>query len=96
MMVAALILASTRLESQPAIRLTGVWKVAEIVPPTGAPLSNPQPTMYLFTSRHYSHVSVTSPTPRPNHTGPNLTEKQRLEMWEPFSATAGTYRRPRE
>ncbi len=90
-MVVALILASTRIESQPAIRLTGVWKVAEIVSPAGVRQSSPQPTMYLFTSRYYSHVSVTSPTPRPNHTGPNLTETQRLEMWEPFSATAGTY-----
>ena len=90
-MVVALILASSRIESQPAIRLTGVWKVAEIVSPAGVRHSSPQPTMYLFTSRYYSHVSVTSPTPRPNHTGPNLTETQRLEMWEPFSATAGTY-----
>jgi len=90
-MVVALTLASIRLESQPATRLVGVWKVAEIVPPAGARQSNPQPTMYLFTGRHYSHVSVTSPTPRPNYTGPDMTEKQRLEMWEPFSATAGTY-----
>jgi hypothetical protein len=47
--------------------------------------------MYLFTARHYSHVSVTSSTPRPNYNGPNLTERQQLEMWEPFSATAGMY-----
>ena len=89
--VVALILASIRLESQPALQLKGVWRVAEIVPPAGAAQANPQPTMYLFTGGHYSHVSVTSPTPRPSYTGPNLTETQRLEMWEPFSATAGTY-----
>jgi hypothetical protein len=47
--------------------------------------------MYLFTARHYSHVSVTSTTPRPTYTGTNLTDAQRLEMWQPFSATAGTY-----
>jgi hypothetical protein len=36
-------------------------------------------------------VSVTSTKPRPNYTGPNVTDAQRLEMWQPFTATAGTY-----
>ena len=84
------IIASPRLGSQ-SNPLVGAWKVAEIVSPAGQSLSNPQPTMYLFTARHYSHVSVTSSTPRPIHAGPNLTERQRLDMWEPFSATAGVY-----
>jgi hypothetical protein len=83
--------ATVHVDTQTTNRLVGVWRVAEIVPPAGAPVANPQPTMYLFAGRHYSHVSVTSPNPRPNYTGPNISEKQRLEMWEPFSATAGTY-----
>lgn len=36
-------------------------------------------------------MSVTSTKPRPNYTGQNVTDAQRLEMWQPFSATAGTY-----
>jgi hypothetical protein len=47
--------------------------------------------MYVFTARHYSHVSVTSATPRPTYAGPDVTEKQRLEIWDPFTATACTY-----
>lgn len=76
---------------QSSSNLVGVWKVAEIVSPMGERDSSPQPTVYIFTAKHYSHVSVTSSKPRPNHTGPDLTDSQKLEMWEPFSATAGTY-----
>ena len=59
--------------------------------PQGEKNLSPQPTVYIFTAQHYSHVSVTSAGPRPNHTGPNATESELVEMWQPFSATAGTY-----
>jgi hypothetical protein len=87
----ALSLGAIGVESQSANPLVGVWRVAEIEAPQGETNSNPQPTLYLFTARHYSHVSVTSTTPRPNYTGPDVTDTQRVEMWQPFSATAGTY-----
>ena len=89
--VAALALACATVEGQSVNSLVGAWKVAEIVSPDGQKQSNPQPTIYVFTARHYSHVSVTSPKPRPNYTGPAVTDAQRLEMWQPFTATAGTY-----
>ena len=89
--VMALGFASIGAQGQSANALVGVWKVGAIESPQGEKDSNPQPTIYIFTARHYSHVSVTSSTPRPNHTGPNVTDAQRVEMWQPFSATAGTY-----
>jgi hypothetical protein len=89
--VLTLSLGAICLHSQSANSMIGVWKVAEIVSPQGEQNSNPQPTMYIFTARHYSHVSVTSPTPRPNFGEGNLTDAQWVQMWEPFSATAGTY-----
>lgn len=87
----AVSLGSTGAQRSPAVSLAGVWKVAEIVAPQGEPNRNPQSTIYIFTARHYSHVSVTSMAPRPNYTGPNVTDAQRVEMWQPFSATSGTY-----
>jgi hypothetical protein len=66
-------------------------KILPIVSPQGQKNSSPQPTIYIFTARHYSHVSVTSEKPRPNYTGAAVTDAQRVEMWQPFSATAGTY-----
>jgi len=83
--------ASVGVKGQGAHPLVGVWKVAEIEAPQGEKDTNPQPTLYIFTARHYSHVSVTSSSPRPNYTGPNVTDAQRVAMWQPFSATAGTY-----
>jgi hypothetical protein len=77
-----LALASIGLESQAANPLVGVWKVAEFVSLNGEKNSNPQPTIYIFTTRHYSHTSVTSTKPRP------VTDAQRLEMRQPFTATA--------
>ena len=87
----ALSLGSGGLQSQSRNPLVGVWTVAEIVSPQGEGNRNPQPTVYIFTARHYSHVSVTSTMPRPTYTGPNVTDAQMVEMWQPFSATAGTY-----
>ena len=87
----ALTLASIGMQSQSSTPLVGAWRVAEIVSPSGEKNSNPQPTIYIFARRHYSHVSVTSAKLRPNYTGPNVTDAQRIEMWQPFSATAGTY-----
>ena len=95
LLVAALALAATLApvvgEGQPAGTLVGVWRVAEIASPQGATNTSPQPTLYIFTARHYSHVSVTSSAPRPHYTGPAVTDAQRVQMWQPFSATAGTY-----
>lgn len=92
-MAAALALGflSIGVQGQSANPLVGVWKVGEIEAPQGERDTSPQPTLYIFTARHYSHVSVTSSSPRPNYTGPNVTDAQRVEMWQPFSATAGTY-----
>ncbi len=89
--VLAVTMVSFGLHSQSQNPLVGVWKVAETVSPQGEKNSSPQPTIYIFAERHYSHVSVTSAKPRPNYTGPNVTEAQLLEMWQPFSATAGMY-----
>ena len=71
--------------------LVGAWRVAEMISPQGERNANPQPTIYIFTARHYSHVSVTSAAPRPSYAGPDMTDAQRVAMWEPFTATAGTY-----
>ncbi len=91
LLYAAILVLGLAAAAAPAPSLVGVWKVTEIVHPQGERNLSPQPTVYTFTARHYSHVSVTSKRPRPNHTGPSATDSERVEMWGPFSATAGTY-----
>ena len=61
LLLAALLAAASQPTSTPAVgTLAGVWKVAEIVHPQGEKNLSPQPTVYIFTAQHYSHVSVTS------------------------------------
>jgi hypothetical protein len=79
---------STPAAAPSANPLVGVWKVAEIVPPEGEPNRSPQPTLIIFTPRYYSHVSVTSKSPRPNYSGPSLTD---FRAGSNVGATSGTY-----
>ncbi len=100
----ALALTSSALSAQskssapPSIQ--GVWKIAEVVT-TGANASTnskPQPSLIIFTRRHYSYLSVNSADPRPKFEpakDPNkLTDAEKIaryEQWSPFTANAGTY-----
>ena len=80
--------------------IQGVWKITELVR-TGANAtrnSNPQPSLYIFTARHYSIISVNGTQPRPqvpafkNPDKPTDAEKlATYDMWQPFAANSGTY-----
>ena len=76
----------------------GVWKVAEVVTPSGETISNPQPSLIIFTKGHYSQIAVTGTQSRAEVDPPKdpqkLTDAEkiaRFEQWSPFSANAGTY-----
>ena len=80
--------------------VVGVWTLAETVS-TGANAvtnTNLQPSLFIFTNKHYSVLSVNSTQPRPKF-GPLKTPGKptdaekiaRYEQWEPFTANAGTY-----
>ena len=75
--------------------LQGVWRVAEVTTtgPNASTTRNPQPGLYIFTGKHYSIVTVTSPTPRPDlpqDTG-KATAAQLNAVWGPLTANSGTY-----
>ena len=80
--------------------IQGVWKVTELVR-TGANAtknSNPQPSLYIFTARHYSTIAVNgtnarAPVPEfKNPDKPTDAEKVAMyDMWEPVAANSGTY-----
>lgn len=80
--------------------LEGVWKITEVTTTGASPstISNPQPSLIIFTKRHYSFTSVNSEGPRPTFAhakDPNkLTDAEKIaryEQWSPFAANAGTY-----
>ena len=80
--------------------LEGVWKIVEIVT-TGASastISNPQPSLVIFTKGPYSVLSVNGAQPRPQFAPPKdpnkLTDAEKIaryEQWSRFTANAGTY-----
>ncbi|MGE3508093.1 MAG: hypothetical protein AB7N65_04340 [Vicinamibacterales bacterium] len=75
-----------------AKNIVGVWRVAErtVVGPGAKPITSVQPGIRIFTQRHYSFTDDTSDTPRPELPA-NPTDKQRSDVFTPFTAQAGTY-----
>ena len=80
--------------------IQGVWKITELVR-TGANAANikaPQPSLYIFTPRHYSIIAVNGTQSRPpvpafkNPDKPTDAEKLAMyAMWQPVAANSGTY-----
>ena len=89
LLTATLLPAGSSAQSRPSIQ--GAWQVVE-VSTTGQRATNLQPSLYLFTARHYSIMRVLSPDPRPGFSDPaNVTEAEALAVWGPLQAQSGTY-----
>lgn len=82
----------------------GVWRIAEVVVPGATPaekgttITNPQPSLIIFTRGHYSQLVVRGQQPRgavaPAKDPQSLTDAEkiaRFEEWRPLVANAGTY-----
>lgn len=54
-------------------------------------MTNPQPSIVIFTPRYYSIESVDTVAPRPELPLQGATDKQRVDAFGPFTANAGTY-----
>lgn len=91
-------------QSQTKTQVEGVWKVVEvIVPPKnpaekGTTITNPQPSLVIYTKGYYSLVAVRGTQPRaasaPAKDPENLTDAEKIaryEQWNPLIANAGTY-----
>jgi len=88
-------LLGTVLSAQGSVRrpIEGTWKVTEIVV-TGADASNvpnPQPSLVIFTPRHYSMMYVTGSQPRKPFTAEAPTNAEKLAAFDSFVANSGTY-----
>jgi hypothetical protein len=95
-LVGAPLLSQSGAASQPTLQ--GVWRITEVTT-TGKDAStnkSPQPSLYIFTAKHYSIARVNGTAPRPNLTAadyPKATAAQLLAVWGPsgFAAQSGTY-----
>ena len=74
--------------------IVGVWKITQVTT-TGSNArtnTNPQPSIRIFTARHFSVTDVTAEKPRPDLPPPDKrTDKQIRDVIEGFQARAGTY-----
>ena len=82
--------------SQPTLQ--GVWRVTEITTtgPNASKNSSPQPSLYIYTAKHYSLMRINGTTPRPDLPTDQVataTAAQLLALWGPsaFAAFSGTY-----
>ena len=94
-LVGAPLLSQARAASQPTLQ--GVWRVTEVTT-TGkdaATNKSPQPSLYIYTAKHYSITRVNGTKPRPDlpEDLTKATAAQLLANWGPsgFAAQSGTY-----
>jgi hypothetical protein len=72
--------------------LTGAWRVTEIANPTGAPITNPQPGLYIFTKGHYSFVRINGAMPLPDYpSNDKATDAQKVTVFNQLYMNTGTY-----
>ncbi len=71
-------------------KLEGVWKVVEVSAPKLPTITNPQPSLYIFTKKHYSRMEVAADKSRPD-LPQNATDAQKVAVWGPFNAVSGMY-----
>lgn len=98
--VAVLALTSVSLSAQTKPSIQGVWRIAEATTtgPNAGTNKNPQPSLFIFTAKHYSLMRINSEKPRAVTTFRGQTDKiSDAEMiatyreWAPVSANSGTY-----
>jgi hypothetical protein len=74
--------------------LEGVWRLSEIstTGDDGGTKQISQPSMYLFTKKHYSIIYVSSDKPRPESDVAKMTADEMQDVFvKSFVANAGTY-----
>jgi ketosteroid isomerase-like protein len=84
--------------SQEQSALEGTWKTQEITlvqGPNAGTIADPQPSLFIFTKKHYNIMYVRGTEPRPlleeESTRTSLTEAELRATFEPFVANSGTY-----
>ncbi len=74
--------------------LTGTWRVTEIKTtfPEARTITNPQPSLLIFTGNHYSLMIIESDKPRAEIQDlQKASAAELLATWGPFTAASGSY-----
>src|SRR5437016_11173026 len=72
--------------------LVGAWKVTEIADGNGAPITNPQPGLYIFTGQHYSFARINGTKPLPGYpSNDKATDAEKVTVFNSLYLNTGTY-----
>jgi hypothetical protein len=72
--------------------LAGAWKVTEIANPGSAPLTSPQPGLYVFTEKHYSAVRLNGAKPLPAYPSNDAaTDADKVASFNTLYVNTGGY-----
>lgn len=72
--------------------LMGAWRVTEIGDANGAPNTNPQPGLYIFTKQHYSFVRINGARPLPDYpSNDKATDADKVAVFNALYLNSGTY-----
>jgi hypothetical protein len=79
-------------QSSAASPLVGAWRVTEIGDANGAPITNPQPGLYVFTRQHYSFVRINGTRPLPDYpSNDKATDADKVAVFNALYMNTGTY-----
>jgi hypothetical protein len=73
--------------------LVGVWQIMEsgFEGPSGGIWKATQPSLYIFTKKHYSVMVVLGDTPRPELSERSAATPEQIKEVDRFTANGGTY-----
>ena len=72
--------------------LVGAWRVTEVADANAAPITNPQPGLYIFTRQHYSFTRIQGTRPLPAYpSNDKATDADKVAVFNALYLNAGTY-----
>ena len=78
--------------SPTASPLVGAWRVTEVADANAAPITNPQPGLYVFTRQHYSFARIQGTRPLPAYpSNDNATDADKVAVFNALYLNSGTY-----
>ena len=79
-------------QGKAANRLVGVWKLVEVTQADGTKITNPLPSLLIFTAKYYTMLYATSDKPRQLMKNPQQpTDAETIAAYDTVIANSGTY-----
>ena len=70
----------------------GAWRVTEFADANAAPITNPQPGLYIFTRQHYSFARIQGTRPLPAYpSNDKATDADKVAVFNALYLNTGTY-----